>query len=510
MPFDVEMPDGTVIQDVPEGTTKDQIAAKYQAHIGSSKPNSLVDAARTIPGGLAQGVTGLVGIPGTISDAMSHGLDYLANKVTGQNIDTGKSPLSGQSLSDFVSKPTGGYYQPQTTAGKYVNTIAQFAPAALGPEGLIPKALNTVVPAVASEAMGQATGGTPLETPARIVGAGLGGYGAGALERASSALADLTQGAAKQSAVDLVAPTVKDLKSASGDAYKSAFGDEASNFIVSKDALGKLKTSITDALAEQGYHPDLYPKTSRILSNLDDLTKDNSTLKGIETTRRVANLAAKDFNTGDGFLGSVVRNKIDDFLDNLNESDLVGQGSLSAVQDLKDARGLWKTAQKAQIIDSRINKAENSAANYSQSGQENALRRQFITLANNDKLMAKFTPEEQNAIKAVGQGGPMGNALRFLGKFAARGPVSAGISTSIGHMFGGPVGAAAMLGVGEAAKRGATTATENTANALSALVRGGPDAAQQLAISRRAALASGLKKYAPLYVGATAPTTSGQ
>lgn len=38
--MDVTMPDGTIITDVPDGTTKAQLTAKYQAHVGSSAPQS--------------------------------------------------------------------------------------------------------------------------------------------------------------------------------------------------------------------------------------------------------------------------------------------------------------------------------------------------------------------------------------------------------------------------------------------------------------------------------------
>lgn len=45
MPFDVEMPDGTLIQDVPDGTTKEQVLAKYNAMLGKktepAKPSFL-------------------------------------------------------------------------------------------------------------------------------------------------------------------------------------------------------------------------------------------------------------------------------------------------------------------------------------------------------------------------------------------------------------------------------------------------------------------------------------
>lgn len=41
MPFDIQMPDGTVIQGVPDGTTKAQIEAKYQAH--TATPSSTIE-----------------------------------------------------------------------------------------------------------------------------------------------------------------------------------------------------------------------------------------------------------------------------------------------------------------------------------------------------------------------------------------------------------------------------------------------------------------------------------
>jgi hypothetical protein len=70
-------------------------------------------------------------------------------------------------------------YQPQTTPGQFAETIGEFVPgAALAPEEGLGKAVAKygVAPAVASEAAGQATEGTPLEPYARAaagVGAGL-------------------------------------------------------------------------------------------------------------------------------------------------------------------------------------------------------------------------------------------------------------------------------------------------------------------------------------------------
>lgn len=40
MPFSVNMPDGTVVNNVPDGTTKEQFMAKYEANVGTAKPQT--------------------------------------------------------------------------------------------------------------------------------------------------------------------------------------------------------------------------------------------------------------------------------------------------------------------------------------------------------------------------------------------------------------------------------------------------------------------------------------
>lgn len=67
------------------------------------------------------------------------------------------------------------YHKPQTKGGEYARTLGQFAPAAIMPGGALARTANVVVPAVASEAAGQATKDTQLEPYARLAGALAGG-----------------------------------------------------------------------------------------------------------------------------------------------------------------------------------------------------------------------------------------------------------------------------------------------------------------------------------------------
>lgn len=142
--------------------------------------------------GLREGVAAIAGMGGDLRDinrrtntmaAEAIGIDPRIGTVIA---DLGSaaimpgsllSPNSEQS-NETLERYTGEYHEPQTTAGRYARTIGSFAPNAVLPGGLASRVTRVVVPAVASEAAGQATEGTPYETPARIGGAVIGAVGA--------------------------------------------------------------------------------------------------------------------------------------------------------------------------------------------------------------------------------------------------------------------------------------------------------------------------------------------
>jgi hypothetical protein len=120
------------------------------------------DVGRSINSGLNRGADALLGLPG---DAWN-GLRYLANKALGYDDPINDVLPTSESLRKRREGNVGPDYQPQTTPGKYAQTIGEFLPgAALAPEDSLGKGLVKfgVVPGAASEAAGQATEGTPLE-----------------------------------------------------------------------------------------------------------------------------------------------------------------------------------------------------------------------------------------------------------------------------------------------------------------------------------------------------------
>ena len=481
-------------------------AAPAPAPAPAEKPMSFAEKAKDIAKsgvtGLSEGVAGLVGLPGTISDVMDTGLTALANKITGANVQLPKSPVSGEAINRGISNLVGGYYEPQTVAGEYARTIGQFAPGMVtGPQGIIPRVASAVIPAVASEAAGQATKGTAAEPAARIAGALLAPAGVGLVKRTGSSLARALSGAAKPSVVDEIAPTIAQYKQAGGNLFDEVFQDPNKNVIISKNALSRLSKEVKDIAVQHGYDPDVNKEATVLIKKIQNLPKNNSTLVGVEMARRLAT----NVSTKDRVLGGKITQAITDFMDDLDDADIIGVAGAADKTGpaiLAQARDAWRTMKKATTIQNVIDNADITAgANYSQAGAEQALQRGFANLAKNAKRMAQFSPEEQNAIKLAAKGSGVQNAMKLLGKFAIRGPVSAGATTVIGHLLG-PAGPYVLAGMGEAAKRGAASGTQANVEALSALVRGGPSATQRLQAIRTAKMLEALKSYGPAAGGA--------
>ena len=272
-------------------------------------------------------------------------------------------------------------------------------------------------------------------------------YGLGASDKSSIATAALDTGAsaatgALTSAVAGAiadkfanrgkAPTIDEIKRAKDAAYSAA---DASDQVVPLSRIGQLIPKAEEMLRSEGYRPKLHPSAAESLAALyEEATQPEiygQTLKGAEGLRRQlvqAEMAAT--NPADARMAGKVLDEFDSFMDELTP--------------YKEARSLYHTLRKAQDIEALFEKAKNAAGGYTQSGYENALRIQFRQLADNPRRFNKFTPEERDAILKVVRGGPIQSVVRFIGKFAPRGPVSAMATSLLGGSIGGPGGAAAL------------------------------------------------------------------
>lgn len=239
--------------------------------------------------------------------------------------------------------------------------------------------------------------------------------------------------------------------------------------------LQSLAKSVTQTLAEEKYRPKAHPKTADQLDLLQgEITRPEvgQSFGGLESIRKGLADSAWDAEpeSSDARLANKVLDHFDDWADGLKPEDMVGGAGdpQAAMAAFKEGRASWNKMKKAQTIDIMVEKARNNAGNYSQSGLENALRRQFVQLANNASRMRQFSAGEQAAILRIVRPSLGGRMARGVGKFAIRGPVSGGLDMALG-----PASGMALAGIGEAGRLAATLRMENQIGALSEMVRGG-------------------------------------
>jgi hypothetical protein len=175
----IEVP-GMGIVEFPDGMTDDQITAAIQANMQQDVPQSGVveDVVKSTGTGLAKGGLGLAGMRGDVAHAAMNAGEWLASKVgipqdfleTTRPYAESAVRLAGgprsQDLQRMVEQQTGDFYKPQTKAGRYAQTVAEFIPGALIPGGggvASRVAKFGVLPGVTSEAAGQAVEGSWAE-----------------------------------------------------------------------------------------------------------------------------------------------------------------------------------------------------------------------------------------------------------------------------------------------------------------------------------------------------------
>lgn len=436
--------------------TLNRIASTADRTLGPSWGNTEAGL-QMVTGALAAPVAGIAGLVASARGASNPG-DVV--RETQENLTYQPRSQSGQNASNVVNKPMqwiaqgADYVGGKTTdltgspaAGAFVNTAMQ------------------AVPALLLKGRGKAGSLAADESRVAPVGHGVAGRPA-PQNRSPAAPPERAPGLGKVSGE---APTKDALRADAKAAYQRA---EKLGAVISPESFTTAQKAIGTMLEREGIDPTLHPATTAAFKRISE-TSGPVTLEKLETLRRIANDAKGTISKSDRRLAAKLIDTLDNYTNTLTRKDLTA-GSPEAVAALKEARGFYARASKADVLDQLMKRAELSAPNFSASGMENAVRTEFRSLAKNEKRLRLFSPEEQAAIRRVAQGGKMENALRMLGKLAPTGVVSGAGSTALGFLMGGPVGAGALPAAGAAARYGATRMTLRNAAEANALVRRGP------------------------------------
>jgi hypothetical protein len=237
------------------------------------------------------------------------------------------------------------------------------------------------------------------------------------------------------------------------EAYRRA---ENAGLVIKPDYVRDMADSLTKKAMSEGYDPGLHPKIAAVLRRLEDEGATPKTLAELDNLRRIVRAPGGDFTNPDQqrIAGQLI-DEFDSFVENIGSSNILpGADKDVAIPALKEARDVYKRKRKVSIIEDMMDAAEIRGAQQTQAGVDNTIRNQFVNLSTNKKRMAAFSKNEQAEIKRIAKGG--GNVqqmLRFLGRFAVRGPVT-GIFAGGGLAYE-PMVAVPLTATAEASKRGA-------------------------------------------------------
>jgi hypothetical protein len=499
--IEVELPDGRVVE---VDTTDANVAAQAAQKFLSAKalePSMLEDAAKSVGSGLGRATIGAIGGLGDLREAASQGVSALGNRLgvdlsplktaasAASNVIPGlgllrNAPTSRDVRSTVTDPIVSPDYQPQSIAGSYLKTAAEFTPGLLtGGRGNLGANIlrNVVAPAAVSETAGQLTQGTAAEPYARVAGALAGAGGA------SAAIGKFQDMAAARSARSAI-PSGEALLETGGGQFNQARNMDVAvkpNFI--QKTAADMRTALKDFDAEDANVKDVFRKIDR----LEGMTQ-NAASVAMNEVENVRKQLSKLRMSPDGSTREAAKRAQEVLTKNqmgLTASDAVSGDASLYSKTIRDAVGNYGAGKRSAIITGKQNLAELNAGTAGSGGNDdNALRQALKQLArpinNTNVPVAKklgFNEAETTAIRQGAMGTPVGNAARYLGKLAPTGSVSGAMSAGAGYGVGGPVGAVALPAAGYLAKKIGDMSTKSAVKSLDFLVRSRSPLAQQVA-----------------------------
>ena len=365
-----------------------------------------------------------------------------------------------------------GFPEPQSKLERYVQAGTEALAGGGGQIGLARQAAQQLASPASREVSRQlaAAPGTQLVAAPVATSAAMKTY-----EETGSPLAATAAGVAAGGATGLrprriePVPTTEELGQQAMRAYQRA---SEAGVVVKPESVQEFSERLAKKIAQEGYRPRLQPQIAAVLDEIATEGATPSTLDQLDSLRQVIKVPAGDFsNKSQQRLANMMVREFDNFVENLGSKDLLAGDADRAVSALKEARQVYARNRKADFLEEVINKADLSSTQYTQSGMENALRVQFRALAKNKTKMAQFSKEEQDQIRKIVKGDTLQNTLRFIGKFAPTGVVSA--LPTAGAAFASPYLAAAVPAVTYPARQAAERMSMANIDALMNMVRMG-------------------------------------
>jgi hypothetical protein len=475
--IEIELFDGTVLE-FPQGTSQDVInkVAKQETMARRNDPNAgfgggstsgggsgagvdfsagetAKDVALSAPAKFASGTAGLLSLPGLGADLGA----WLAGKVTGREIDpaaaaTIKAAIpgfgtmlqrqGGDAFETMSSATMGGSeYQPKTTPGKYVGSVAEMLPGvAFG--GGVTSAVASGVGSEGGAQIAESLGfGETAQGVARVAGAFFTPF---AVNTASKTVNAMFDRASKN-------PTLDTLQTAKQAAYK-AVDDSGATFDASTmdDIFARAKV----AAQQKSYVADVDAQTRAALTILERNAGKSTTIGELDKIRQGLSARYNADKSQAAILDMI--DIIDDKIAALPDTDAL----------MNAARVANSRYKKAELIDKAFADAELTTAGSGSGGNIQNKYRQAVTSIVKGKSAKYFSAEELGLMRKYIEGDLPQNLTRLIGKMSPSGN-GLMMALNIGAIAANPMMAAITLG-----SAGAKTASDAIAVARGQGLRG--------------------------------------
>ena len=273
-------------------------------------------------------------------------------------------------------------------------------------------------------------------------------------------------------------PTTEQLRQQAGRLYDQA---RDRGVVVRQTSFDDFATGLANRIKAEGADPDVTSQAFAAVRRLEAARGRDVSLRDIDTLRRVMGNASTSNNPADRRLAGMMLEGLDDYVHRLVDGDLAGGSAQGLSTELRQARKIWGQMRNSEMIEEAIQRAGDQA-----SGFENGLRIQFRQILRNRKAMQRLSEGEQEAVRAVVRGTPLGNLLKRMSRMSYGsgaqtnvmgaslfGAAGAGAGGAVGGPVGAMVGAVAPAVVGSAAGRGAENITLTAAQRARNVAAGG-------------------------------------
>jgi hypothetical protein len=263
------------------------------------------------------------------------------------------------------------------------------------------------------------------------------------------------------------------------------FADDA-GLVLKPDKYSAAVDDIFSSVSNKGFHPNMHGDANTALKALQKLKGQPITLQSIKTMRELTGDVAMSQRPKERLLGRMMRDKLDDLVAGIKDTDVIVKNPNIKVDDaiaaIPKARELWAQMRRSETITDALTRAER-AANKSGSGGniDNAIRQKISSILDNPKRVAGFSDAEKRAMQDIVDGTKTQNALRLIGKLSPQGN---GLMAALGMgAFLHNPATAVVPATAYVAKKVADGATRSNVNVLDALIRSGGNMPSTKAIS---------------------------